>query len=585
MADCHVTEAEHIAALCERHGIASGISAGTGSGTELGISSGIAGVTCLTPPDLEHACQTGVIRCILPNGHIGFLIAFDPADQGMIERGAYQALHDYLCFVSRKDFNALLLRDLRVPIAAWISDGPPSDGQGHSQIPVGARVRFSAGQSAFWAATAIVLAFWWFLFPNDAGHGQMAALCLLFVLPAALQGAALIASARLGKPIPAISDAHLPQYTVLVALYGEESIIPTLVQRLCDLDYPAEKLDVLFLLEAHDTASQTTFGMLRLPPWMRVVIVPPGAPRTKPRALNLGLLLARGTLLTVFDAEDKPDKDQLRKAAAAFAQASPQTACLQAELAIDNADDSWITRFFAVEYASLFGVIKHGAAKLGLPVPLGGTSNHFKTQILRHIGGWDAFNVTEDADLGLRLYRLGYQVGTLESCTWEEAPTTLPRWMRQRRRWLKGWLQTALVQTRRMGRAQPASSRIRHINAGFVAFAMALSPIFYPWGLWLLLKRLWMFVAAETSDPDWWLLFPALAFLLTIATATMACWRAKIMRFIPLALLMPVYGLLIWVASLISIIDFIRDPHVWLKTAHGLGRTSRSVAVEHESKN
>lgn len=178
-----------------------------------------------------------------------------------------------------------------------------------------------------------------------------------------------------------------------------------------------------------------------------LIVVPDGAPRTKPKALNYALPTARGTHIVVFDAEDKPEPDQLRRAATLF-DADPRIACIQAELVIENAATNGLTALFAAEYSALFGVMLPALANWQLPMPLGGTSNHFQTAVLREIGGWDAFNVTEDADIGIRLSRLGRNCLTMPSRTYEEIPTTVTTWLHQRTRWMKGWMQTLLVHNR-----------------------------------------------------------------------------------------------------------------------------------------
>ncbi len=148
-----------------------------------------------------------------------------------------------------------------------------------------------------------------------------------------------------------------------------------------------------------------------LPPHFEVIVVPQGSPQTKPRALNYALQFCRGSLLTIYDAEDIPEPNQLREVARKFSGAGEKLACLQAQLSFYNPNENWLTRQFTAEYATLFGLILPALAAHNLPLPLGGTSNHFRTRNLRQIGGWDPYNVTEDADLGLRLARLGYRTG------------------------------------------------------------------------------------------------------------------------------------------------------------------------------
>jgi cellulose synthase/poly-beta-1,6-N-acetylglucosamine synthase-like glycosyltransferase len=167
------------------------------------------------------------------------------------------------------------------------------------------------------------------------------------------------------------------------------------------------------MLEADDHETREAVERLAPGPCYDIVVAPAGYPRTKPRALNIGLASAQGELLTVYDAEDDPDPSQLRRAAATFARARKSLACLQCPLTIDNSSDSWISGLFALEYAALFDVVNPGLARLRLPIPLGGTSNHFRVSTLRRLHGWDAWNVTEDADMGMRLARMGYEVATL----------------------------------------------------------------------------------------------------------------------------------------------------------------------------
>ncbi|GAA0299303.1 hypothetical protein GCM10010302_42310 [Streptomyces polychromogenes] len=251
---------------------------------------------------------------------------------------------------------------------------------------------------------------------------------------------------------PPVPDEELPSYTVLVPAYQEAEVIGGLVRHLAQLDYPPDRLEVLILVERHDPDTRRAVLAADPPPFVRIVQLPPGPPQTKPRSVNLGLMLARGELLVIFDAEDRPDVAQLRCAAARFAARDGRTACVQAQLLFRNATGNWLTRQFAMEYALRFGLALPGLERLRLPIPLGGTSNHFRTDTLRALGGWDAWNVTEDADLGMRCAAMGYRTETIESITWEEALDTVGPYVRQRTRWFKGFLTTTMVHTRRPGR-------------------------------------------------------------------------------------------------------------------------------------
>lgn len=373
-------------------------------------------------------------------------------------------------------------------------------------------------------------------------------------------------------------DRELPDYTVVIALYREAGVAPDLVRALEALDYPRARLDVKFVVEADD--SETFAALAAAIPGVEyeIVVAPPGAPRTKPRALNVALPFARGELLTIYDAEDRPEPDQLRRAAARFARAGPDLGCVQARLAIDNHADTWLAGLFALDYAALFETINPGLAALRLPMLLGGTSNHFRTGMLRAVGGWDAWNVTEDADLGLRLARCGYSVETFASRTWEEAPITLRALLDQRVRWIKGWMQTAFVHMRDIG----ALWRNLRPLAFFVTLATFVSgvasPVLWPWFTILLVRDAVsgaLFAPANGLD----LIVDTFACWLAVAGPVAMVWpvwlgmrRQKLTALWPLLFLLPVWHALIGLAALRAIGDLWRDPFRWAKTEHGKAR-------------
>jgi cellulose synthase/poly-beta-1,6-N-acetylglucosamine synthase-like glycosyltransferase len=257
--------------------------------------------------------------------------------------------------------------------------------------------------------------------------------------------------------IDALKDEELPVYSVLVPMYKEPEVAQKIARTVTSLNYPIDKLDVKLLLEEDDHATRAKIEEVvgSLPPCVEVIlapIVPKGQPRTKPRACNWGLEKAKGQYLVIFDAEDQPEKDQLKKAVVAFrrleAQGKTNVSCLQAKLNYFNARQNSLTRFFTLEYTNWFDLFLPGLHAIRTPIPLGGTSNHFKTDVLRELGGWDPFNVTEDCDLGIRLARTGRSTQVLDSTTWEEANSHTGNWIRQRSRWIKGYFQTHLVHTR-----------------------------------------------------------------------------------------------------------------------------------------
>ena len=261
---------------------------------------------------------------------------------------------------------------------------------------------------------------------------------------------------QIGAPradVPPLAWAgEWPRYTIVAALYHEADILPYLVERLEAIDYPRDRLQGFLALEADDHATITAASQLELPQWLSVLVVPPGAPKTKPRALNYALARATGDFLTIYDAEDDPDPLQLKEAAMKFRAEGEALACLQAPLRIRSrrktSPHPLLDRQFAAEYAALFEITLPAMARLGLPFPLGGTSNHFRVSVLRSLGGWDAWNVTEDADLGFRIWRAGYRLGVISRPTYETPPGPVRLWLPQRTRWLKGYLQTLAVHTR-----------------------------------------------------------------------------------------------------------------------------------------
>jgi len=250
------------------------------------------------------------------------------------------------------------------------------------------------------------------------------------------------------REIDALDDESLPIYTILLPVYKEATIVDKIVSSILSLDYPRDKLDVLLLLEEDDDETRGALEGVTLPECVRPFIVPPGYPKTKPRACEHGLVAARGEYLVIYDAEDRPEYDQLKKAVVAFRKLPERVMCLQAKLNYYNPRQNWLTKWFTLEYTTWFDLFLPGLNRLKVPIPLGGTSNHFKTKPLREVGGWDPFNVAEDCDLGMRLHSAGYRTMVLDSTTWEEANCQVGNWIRQRSRWVKGYIQTHLVHTR-----------------------------------------------------------------------------------------------------------------------------------------
>ncbi|KAB1071820.1 glycosyltransferase [Methylobacterium planeticum] len=407
-----------------------------------------------------------------------------------------------------------------------------------------------------------------------------------FLAMATFRLGALCIVAPVAAPEPGpLAEPDLPAYTVLVALHREAAVVPRLVAALTRLDYPATKLDIKLVIEADDAGTAAAIAAEALPPWFEVVVVPPGLPRTKPRALNAALPLARGACLVVYDAEDVPEPGQLRRAAARFARGRPDLACLQGRLVIDNAADSWLTRCFALEYTALFDVLGPALAHWRLPTPLGGTSTHFRTDILRALHGWDAWNVTEDADLGMRLAVAGYVVGDLPSATIEEAPAEIRPWLRQRTRWMKGFLQTSITHGRRPWRNLRALGPLGTLCALALVPGTVVSALIYPFLMGAAAHA--FLLRPVPAGPEFWPNLPtglAITIFLTgvaamLLPAALGALRRGWIDLVPFVLVLPFYFLLVSLAAWLGVIELIRAPNRWNKTEHGLSRTSRSGAL------
>ena len=315
---------------------------------------------------------------------------------------------------------------------------------------------------------------------------------------------------------------------------------------------------------------------MRLPGNVELVVVPDIGPRTKPKALNYALPLARGEYLVIYDAEDRPEPSQLRDAFHAFRVSPPNLATVQARLNIYNPEDSWLTRQFALEYSALFDGILPALDRLELPIPLGGTSNHFRVSALQWLMAWDPYNVTEDADLGIRLARSGYRCRVIAATTFEEAPRRFGSWVRQRTRWLKGFVQTWLVHMRK-----PRTLWRELGPSGFLAFQVTvggtvLSALVHPWFYVLLAAELFagggLLARPESllGLPFWSIAWVVLVtgYLAAMALGLLAVRRRGLRQLFWQIPLMPVYWLLISAAAYRALWQFITAPYEWEKTEH-----------------
>lgn len=388
--------------------------------------------------------------------------------------------------------------------------------------------------------------------------------------------------------LAALDDRDLPVYTVLVPVFREANVVADLIANLGALDYPREKLEILLLLEESDTETIEAARAADPPETISFLIVPPGVPQTKPKACNVGLFFARGEHLVIYDAEDKPDPDQLRKAVVAFRRGGDDLVCVQAALNYWNAGDNWLTRMFTTEYSFWFDYMLPGLERLGLPIPLGGTSNHFRTPALRTLGGWDPFNVTEDADLGIRAAALGWRVGVVNSTTYEEANRAPGNWIRQRSRWIKGYLQTLLVHLRSpralVRTAGLCQSLAFALLIGGTPAAFLFTPPLY------VLFALSLLVPPDALAPYFpgWVLWVSLFNLivgngLMVYISMMGAFKRRRYALVMWSLLNPAYWLLHAVASYKALWQLVTRPHYWEKTVHGLSSPADGSAGRHDT--
>ncbi|MEJ8473371.1 glycosyltransferase family 2 protein [Roseibium algae] len=473
--------------------------------------------------------------------------------------------------------------------ASTVLNAPSGDLE--SRFPeFSAKARFSKTQlgTLVGVAAAFLVGF---LVPKDFLFYSLSS---LFSLACALAGIARWTSAKsterdqMDLILPVAFQApeiRWPTYTVLVPLYREAASVSDLVQGLRQIDYPTDKLDIKFLLECDDLETRKAFRG-NLDDHMEVVIVPEGFPRTKPRALAYGLENAAGEFITVYDAEDRPQPDQLKKAALFFTLGPENLACLQARLAIDNADESFFTRQYALEYACLFDQVLPWFYQQEWPFPLGGTSNHFRRAVLDSIGGWDKYNVTEDADLGIRLARFGYLCGVFPSTTYEEAPISFKAWLHQRSRWYKGWLQTLCVHLREPARTlrEVGATRFAVLTAMIGgSFVMMASHPFIVLAFLGYISGLLAFPNSDNFARDIFLALCLCGAVLGYVGAAMAMIRAGRRRNyrpnIADLILLPAYWLCGSVAFYRSVWEFFMQPYVWNKTEHGVSQGRRDDAT------
>lgn len=380
------------------------------------------------------------------------------------------------------------------------------------------------------------------------------------------------------RSINAIPENEWPVYTILCPLYKEWAVLPQFIKSISALDYPKDKLQVMLLIEEDDKESQDKIAEMNLPYYFDVVIVPDSQPKTKPKALNYGLSKVRGEFIVIYDAEDIPDPLQLKKAVLAFQKTKKNIICIQAKLNFYNPNQNLLTRLFTIEYSLWFNLVLTGLQSIHAPIPLGGTSNHFRTTDIKMLNKWDAFNVTEDADLGMRLSKKGYRTALINSTTMEEANSDMFNWIKQRSRWIKGYIQTYFVHMRKpqsfFAGQKPHHFFIFQTIVGGKVLSMLINPL-----MWLMTIAYFAFtpyvgdfIKSLYLTPIFYMAVFSMVIgnFLYMYYYMLGAAKREQWALVPFALLTPIYWLGMSIAANLAFWEFIFKPHYWHKTQHGL---------------
>jgi cellulose synthase/poly-beta-1,6-N-acetylglucosamine synthase-like glycosyltransferase len=536
----------------------------------------------MTPNEAQQAFRYRVLPISWEPGKTGYVAAGERAKAYAKEQGLE---------VTAITNERMILRELQKGQAAELSQNALWGLK--TRFPAHSAAQPFTAQQALWLIFAVAFVAFALMWDRQASLvAGFAAMLTLFALAGGFNlwciWPAKLPHSPVSKVIP---DADLPVYSVLVPLLHEGRIIEQTIAALKGLDYPAAKLDIKLILEAEDEALHKSLEDMRLPAHMEVIVVPRLKPQTKFRALSYVLPFARGELLVVYDAEGVPAADQLRRIAGAFAVAPKTVACLQAQLGYYNRNENWLTRQSAIEYAFEFMLLFPRLAKLGAPILFAGAASHYRTQTLRQVGGFDPHNVARDSGLSLRLARFGFRTAMFPSPTREEAATRLGDWMAQRIRWIRGAVQTTIVNNRspiRMSRELGARNFLLTQIVTSVSLIAALAhPLFILWVassfVLLLLDlpapgRLWLFLQGL------YVIVAAFAFLATMVAAVRTSLFLGRGAWITTILTLPLYWLLISLASWIAVVQYFSGVTRWVQTPHGVSRVKPQVAVEKKAE-
>lgn len=380
------------------------------------------------------------------------------------------------------------------------------------------------------------------------------------------------------EEINKVKEPEWPMYTILCPLYKEWKVIPQFVTSINNIDYPKNKLQVILLLEEDDKESIENIKKFTLPSFFEILIVPHSKPKTKPKACNYALPFAKGEYTVIYDAEDVPDRKQLKKAILGFKKADNRTICIQAKLNFYNPHQNILTRVFTAEYSLWFDLILTGLQSIHAPIPLGGTSNHFRTKDLFKLKGWDSFNVTEDCDLGMRLVKAGYRTAVIQSITLEEANSDLKNWFWQRTRWIKGYMQTYILHMRKPSEFLRTWKEPHFVTFQLVVGGKILSIIINPL-MWVITISYFLFRAQIGTFIESFFPAPVLYMGLTSLLLgnflyayyyMVGCVKHGHDELVKYLFLVPFYWLAMSVAAWVAFYKLLTAPHHWSKTKHGL---------------
>ncbi len=530
------------------------------------------------PPDIELLRGVDPHTCIrlqaMPWRRMGQTLLIAAADHTKIEaisrafpgrislfRASRDSINDCISTAFRAQLKQTALNNCPEPFSCRNLSLSPK------RLTTAALVGGIIGLAAANPGMTMIVLFCWALFSNLMTAGLRAMSLFSFIKHKAPQP----------KPqcISHISD-HLkrPRVSVLIPLFRENKVVPELIKALGKLTYPKELLDVKFLLEENDLITQEVFASLELPHWASIIVAPADRIQTKPRAMNYALPFCTGSLIGIYDAEDRPDPDQIDKVVDHFLQAPQKVAAVQCNLDFYNTNDNWLSRCFTIEYSSWFRVIMQGMQRLGLPLPLGGTSVFMRRCVLEAVGAWDAHNVTEDADLGMRIARMGYRCEMVDSTTWEEANKQRISWVKQRSRWIKGFIITWLTQMRHPHTLLKELGLAGFIGLQIVLLGTATAFLFAPvfWIMWLGVFGVdWSFY---NLMPAWFWQAAVIGLLLSevvmVSISALAMHKKRTYALLPFILTMPLYWPLGTIAAYKALYEIFTNPFYWDKTAHGL---------------